>query len=496
MTLSEIHEKINQIEKNDDITSFNKNGIDFWPTIRILIYSRLHRRHYKSSNESFSTVSSSSYFINKLKRIAKTILSFDFKIFSLRKQNALFLSDGVSFVSDREGYIDRFCYPIEEYLDTKHWSSILVTPTCTHKKEMLSNNVFCYKFIVDILSIFYKLVRLLQKKRSRKVVEVIEKINNELGSDLIRYEDVKSFIDRTVIHKIVFEYLLLIVKPKIIFIVEYYSIQGQAISYVANKMNIKCIDMQHGAMYKTHPAYASWLNLPKNRYNTFPSAFYVWDELGEKHIGEWFDGDVYLGANIYLEKNIQWNLNEAQYKNEYISCLLLAKKNLLDEPRKKILVTLQTDIFTAEDISKFLNQITWGNNYFWLIRLHPSMMSEINALAKHFSDFENIDLVCASKCPLYKLLPNCDLHITHSSSSSIEAYFYGVKTILTSNSGIEIVEESIDKTHYTYIDGLESINESDVTNMLVNGNNNIVSKSIDRLSNAYASIDKLLLSVN
>ena len=68
----------------------------------------------------------------------------------------------------------------------------------------------------------------------------------------------------------------------------------------------------------------------------------------------------------------------------------------------------------------------------------------------------------ASSLPLFTILDNVDVHITHSSSTVIEAAYFGVKSIITSEYGWALLSEQIENRFiikaYTSTEINDSIN--------------------------------------
>lgn len=124
--------------------------------------------------------------------------------------------------------------------------------------------------------------------------------------------------------------------------------------------------------------------------------------------------------------------------------------NYIDVSKPKILVTLSWDVSNEKSIGATLKVMNETQNRFeWLIRLHPSMLSEkqvvLNMLAAH--NISRYELEVTSELPLYAVLSHSDLHITHSSSTVIEASYFGVKSIITSEYGWTALSEQVDH-HY------------------------------------------------
>ena len=107
-----------------------------------------------------------------------------------------------------------------------------------------------------------------------------------------------------------------------------------------------------------------------------------------------------------------------------------------------ILVTLQYNLHKyASDyvpeglMADALRQVIINNSqYTWLVRLHPSHMHDadrpevLSYIEEHFGTMDNVIWDRASKAPIPMLLKLIALHLTHFSSTTIEASWFGVPT--------------------------------------------------------------------
>jgi hypothetical protein len=122
------------------------------------------------------------------------------------------------------------------------------------------------------------------------------------------------------------------------------------------------------------------------------------------------------------------------------------------------LVTLQWGLSDAEQFAPLADLIrhAQGRCAFW-IRLHPVMLEQRAGIAARFTALgaPNVFVDEPSDLPLYALLRHADVHLTHSSSTVIEAELFGVRSVVTSRYGAEIYPRQIDS-------GVALLVESDV----------------------------------
>jgi hypothetical protein len=85
-----------------------------------------------------------------------------------------------------------------------------------------------------------------------------------------------------------------------------------------------------------------------------------------------------------------------------------------------------------------------GESWAWWIRLHPEMTAESDSIREVVSTAGGaFELDSVSALPLYSILPFVDVHLTHSSSTVIEAERFGVASLITSEYGAELYPRQI-----------------------------------------------------
>lgn len=498
MSLYEIITRINKLESIENVVNFRLKNIDIWPLLRIAIYGNMHRVLYAEQRKiaylkgGFIKAAFNKAY-GKTLYIFNTFKNLDFRVFNLKKSDALFLSDGVSFVSRGEGYIDKLCYPIDEYLTQKKYKTITLIPREHNRNIVSTQGVLYISSLVSLLTIQAKFFSKFNNEERHQISNLVEKINSDLGDKYLSTASVFSLLGHLLIHIAVFKYLLQKIRPSVVFIVESYSTQGQAMTHVCQLLDIKCIDLQHGTTYDTHPAYTHWENAPVNSYNTLVDGFFVWTPLGKELIKKWFQGQVYLGTNIYLDQYISEKLHQddelrvTKHNIKYVE--LLHRKN------KKIIVTLQPGIFTVDQIYFFLKNNVWMEKYCWLVRLHPSMLDSVDSAKIVLGEFDNVELVTASKNLLFDVLKVSDLHITHCSSSTIEASLLSVPSIILDYSGVEICKGHVPSQDYKYINGLQNLKGETIESLLGKNIGDRKEGSNTRLQRAYKALDDIMSDV-
>ena len=192
--------------------------------------------------------------------------------------------------------------------------------------------------------------------------------------------------------------------------------------YAANKLNIKNIDVQHGAQGPLHIMY-NFSNAPITGYNTVPNIFWCWDKASANTIHQWVDKQDY--HKVIIKGNPWINFQLLSLKNEKLS------------DKKIVLYTLQEE-FLDQYILDAIK--TTGFKYEWWLRLHPRMLGAKDNIQKQLDKEKLLDYVEIDKAtalPLPILLKNSSVHISKYSGSIIEAVQVNTPNIIIDRIGLE-----------------------------------------------------------
>ena len=119
-----------------------------------------------------------------------------------------------------------------------------------------------------------------------------------------------------------------------------------------------------------------------------------------------------------------------------------------------MLVTLQFGLSPAEQLEPLANLLQEAGSRlcFW-VRLHPAMLERRNEIRARLCSGSTVEIDECSDLPLQALLPYCDLHLTHSSSTVIEAAQFGVPSVLTTAYGGELFAPLVAAGHARVLTG-------------------------------------------
>lgn len=434
----EIVEFINRIEKKFPVDKWKVNDIEIWPIIRKDIAFYLER------NDSLENKKKRVFF-EHIKFIFKNIFCC-FRSFIIDKKHntkcssyydVLISSNNCSrSIKCLNGKMyDVNCDPFFDILKKNY--KILIYEQLSINKQNLprysSSNFVNIKFIKSLIfsRLFYKRNDSYQLDEYDEFVDLILKHN--IPQSLVNVKHLTKEINFLIYLSNIFYHEILNKKIKLVLFEEYYSRINMAISLACNKMNIPCMDIQHGCAGESyHVMYYSWKSIPNNGYKLLPTVFWCWSNNDAVAINDWkFKNQKIKVINGGRLIRLQW-LNKSSDSYKYYYSKLTEK---IFGKHKIILITLQPGAKYPDWFMSFVNN---DKNYFWIVRVHPSNYDDIQRNFKSFLQNKvNIVFTESSDYPLEFLLSVIDLHVTFSSSVIIDSAYFGKPSIMLDNYNIE-----------------------------------------------------------
>lgn len=396
------------IENKDFLSGWLINGVNIWPIVKASLDFEILRR---KENRKFP----------KLKIF---ILTFLYRIKYRRSKNIPintkkdFLFTGYPATRIRRGQVsmNKYFDPMMDYLEKINMSSLLVEFNANPKdnyyrkdRVFIGDNSLTKSKKNVSLDILYNLPFF---------NETLDNICQEFN--LCKYyliRDILISIDLTFIWRDFYSSVLEKIKPKMIFMLCYYSPQNFGLIIAARKLNIPTVDMQHGGQGEFHFAYSFSSKLAS--HELLPNYFWVWDKHSSKNLLSWLEKDrVILGGNP-----------SHSIDNDSFVKKILKPNDIL------ILYTLQKGIypyvpfFLVDAIKKS------PQSYKWWFRFHPRMgdneKREVYTQIKHMNIFDRINFEDANKFSLSEILLSTKVHISSFSGSIIEAALCNVPLNIT-----------------------------------------------------------------
>jgi hypothetical protein len=424
---------INQIEIDLTPQNWKINDIDVWPVLRNALYYELSISLINKESKIRSN------YLQLIKRTSKSFFS------SFNKINPtgsiLLVSDGISYIEMGTSFYDRFCDPVIEILDTQNtaWDKWDIAENLITEKTYPSNNINSNLDLLILKSKFYNCE--LITNRDSLLEDLCNYVNKHTKTVLWKKEAIRIKIMSIVLMIDWYKTILKNKSVRLAMLVSYYSDRGMALLKACHDLNIVTADIQHGVQGNLHGAYGRWTKVPEYGYNTLPNSFLVWSKKEKDNIESSFyypnkkHHAVVIG-NLFKEK---WHNDEIEFYD--IKTIKLIKKFA---PNKTILFTVQYGVTYNQELFKLIFNTQHQLN--WLIRFHPIMdktqiKSFRNILYKN--DITVFESEKASSLPLYALLRHVNIHITHSSSTVLEALSFNVPSLLIDKFGLEYYKDYI-----------------------------------------------------
>lgn len=234
-----------------------------------------------------------------------------------------------------------------------------------------------------------------------------------------------------------FERLLRWHRASRVFVVSYYSVAGFAMNLAAFRLGVPAIDVQHGVIDPEHTAYTHWRAPPNKGSPLMPTAYWTWGEEEARIIRDGIplpEEAVVAGGHPFVEAwQAGWFETASTARSEALA--------LRDRRPAHIhaLVTLQPGLMEEAVLRPVLDAMREVRDVDWWVRGHPGSQNDLSAVGSLLKDTgATYDLEASTRLPLYALLENADIHLTHSSSTVIEAANFGVPSVLWSGYGEEL----------------------------------------------------------
>lgn len=432
MNISEIMERIHEIEKTIPVQEWRYKGIDIWPVLRSKLYFDLFLKYNFPAAEKKGGL-----FVRFYKLAKETIVSMPafiklaFLILSSKKVDAIFLADPSYTNWDGKRY-HRFIDPEIEDLSQEGLSSItmVTTPASNERLTSPTMNIFILSLITKIIAATY--IKFKKDKVQFHGFGTFIDYIARLGLPKITEEDLGIICSRYWMASRLYQNLLKALSPQGAFVVSYYEDFNMAFVHACKTLSIPVVDIQHGAINNYHACYGGWTNIPENGYSTLPDYFSCWDRYSASCINGWAahthgKHQSVVHGNRFMKK-VVGQRSDFYKKFEVIQNV--------KRPRFNILLTLQT----FYELTPFLVEILKSSppNYFWWVRFHPMLdKQKINEIKESLLGFSGLQYETdqANSYSLYEILPHMDSHVTLNSSVVIEAAQMGIPSIVCEETG-------------------------------------------------------------
>ena len=442
---SSLMQTLGEIEARFPVAQWTVGQVHVWPLVRVRWCLGEWARHYAASGATGPVGKATSLALRLITGPAKAALASrrggERVANGAKQRDLLFLSDGVSYARLGDRWLERFCDPVIRAAAARGLKSRLLAPGYAFHIPQTTPP----RFIQPMLDRANLLGGL---RAGTPGVEANLPGIDDLGAWVARQGFGMAWLQRSKVvsdglrilaQACVHGRLLQMTKPRLAFVVSYYGIEGMSFVLACRRAGVPVVDLQHGAPGKLHPAYASLPRPAQDVHALVPDRFWVWSEWEQGVISDWASGTGHaavVGGDPWMtiwEEDKRWEgLSEAMAR----AGRLLARAG----GRPIVLITLQWGLNPDEQLEPMGRLIAASADRFeFWVRLHPSMLDrreEVRALLQTAGGRYELDE--PTDLPLPALLSHASVHVTHSSSTAVEAAEFGVRTVLTSALGGEL----------------------------------------------------------
>lgn len=369
-------------------------------------------------------------------------------------QQAVLLSDGVSFARIGEQWFDTIMDPVVAALAAEGRQSLLLTPMT----RAPAPRYFPSMLVQAHLDATKARATAILKLRRPAVTEVegLENMLAELrqdnpGAELPHSGWLFGQVGRVLAMAQYFERLIRRTSSRIALVNTYYSAEGMAFVLAARRAGCVAIDVQHGSQL-VHPAYGRWTRIPPAGFELLPHRFWCWSDQEIAIINR---GPGATSAHRALNVGNLWAAFLANRENETVRDLAAqlnaakARAGVADH----LLLTLSWGLADSE-MEKLISAVRLGAGVHWWLRLHPTQVARREEFRARFADLgiANVEIDLATDLPLPLLLAEMDVNVTPDSSTVLNAIAAGIPSVITTANGALVFAEQIARGQARFAD--------------------------------------------
>ena len=431
------------IESRFPVLEWRADGIDVWPLVRIRWFMRQWLIDYGSPGQPERKLS-------RLFNRANALIGGPFRANRAHRTpdvrgldqacDVVLLSDGVSYSQLDGRSADRFCDPVFKALRNRGVLAEIWTPSHDYRHDRLCPSRYIQPRIdrANLVGAVKARVGSASLPEHARVTDWLRA--NDLHAESAEIGRIRSDAYRVAALAKMFRKMLLSARPRLAFVVGYYSVETMAFLLACRRLRIATAEIQHGVQGAMHPAYAAWPRPVGPVHELLPDTFWVWSEWEKQIIDAWAHGSGHraiVGGNPWMDVWTQphdWPMTQSSHARA-------STMRSRAQGRAVVLVTLQYGFMNAEQISPLIELVRARPDglMFW-IRLHPLMLGRREEIRQLLPANGCFELDEPTDLPLQALLTCTDVHMTHSSSTVIEAAQFGVLSVITSRFGEELFE--------------------------------------------------------
>lgn len=501
MLISEFLKVINDVEARFPVAQWRLFGIDLWPVIRIhLSIEMFESTHAKPAAP--GRVSRLGRRVKELAHSAALLAGPSPRLGSERTcidlpAAAVFLSDGISFAGLAGADYEKFCDPMIDHLRLHGQESVLLSPMAKRYRLRHSRSQHIQPRLDWLRIRAIAEVKLARLAPGADELPQFDAVMDHLRSHIPAFgfspHGLTLRARYVALASRYFQSILASTHAHAGFVVSYYSLVGYAFCHACNAIGIRSVDLQHGAIGDSHPAYCAWRQVPTDGYNVLPSHFWCWSDDEVTAITN--SGSQFAlahtpirGANLLQDIY----LSGGQLHGSEVTERLQAVHDS-DRRVHNILLTLQPGLIHDELMGVFREVIRQtATRCRWWVRLHPAMLEQRHHVCRVL-EHEGILVDLATEAPLYALLGDMDAHMTYSSSTVVEAAAFGVRSVILSKYGAELFPSQLNSGAAVVAETAPEIAAAILSQIEQRGSKSeLKMEAQNRLRQAYGVLDSIV----
>lgn len=249
-----------------------------------------------------------------------------------------------------------------------------------------------------------------------------------------------------------FDGVLDAVRPKVCMFVCYYQDTTMALAHAARKRGVKTVELQHSVVAEYDWNWCKWSAIPEGGFTIMPDLFWSWGEKYSNMLDCW-----QRRPNTNLAPRVGGNLWIWKWRRSAGSTIPEATARLAaPAPGKTILYTvpygdakLMPEWFPPE-LEEAIRQSP--TDWIWHVRLHyKSDAALVNAVRDHAARLgPNVRVHHADEHALFHLFGIADIHMSQTSTTTLEAEAFGVPNLIIGEIGRDWYRKEIDSGAYHF----------------------------------------------
>lgn len=409
-----------ELERRFPVTRWRRGDLDLWPLARGSLYLDMYWRRFGApplQRTPWLPLRVGSRLLRPLTNLWHSRDDLRHVLLRPRRADVAFLGDGVSLDYVCGSWRDRFGEPLMATLEERGRSTFLMQGGGLRRQPWLRP-----AFMANLAEAWGWLL-------SARRGAPLELPGHAEVLSFLAHEGVEapSFTRPALTRRAaevdgsatVFAWILGMVRPRLAFVVNYYSGLGPAFVLACRRRGVLCIDLQRAPLQGSPMAY-DWLALPAAGYSVLPDVFWSWTEEDAATVARWalpprhravHGGHTQLADTAVGAPAVQWGGFE-----------------------REILVALQPIDGHATEWAALADLIEAApRSWRWWLRRHPASTPQQDALFGRLLSLsqENVTVTGAA-APLHTLLPHMSVLVSLNSGAALEAAMFEVPALFLS----------------------------------------------------------------